>query len=74
MAEERIQGRLVAILVADARGVLPETYEQIGHRLMDESQYRDFMFANAVRLHGGMNPDFFKATVIECDAAKQQNC
>ncbi len=56
--------------VVDARGVMPEAYEQLEHGLMDEAQYRDFMFANAVRLHGGMNPEFFKGTAIEDDAAK----
>ena len=36
---------------------------------MGDDQYRDFMFANAVRLHGGANPDFFKGTVLEDDAS-----
>ena len=55
--------------VIDARHVLGEAYEMLEDGLMDEAGYRDFMFANAVRLHGGMNPDFFKGTVIEDDAA-----
>jgi hypothetical protein len=31
---------------------------------------RDFVFGNAVRLWAGMNPDFFKGTVIEKQAAE----
>lgn len=59
--------------VVDARGVAAEAYEQLEDGLMDESQYRDFMFGNAVRLHGGMNPDFFKGTAIEDCALKLLN-
>ena len=54
--------------VIDARQVIGEAYEMLEDGLMDEAGYRDFMFANAVRLHGGMNSDFFKGTVIEDDA------
>jgi hypothetical protein len=32
---------------------------------MTEEDYREFAFTNAVRLHGGMNPDFFEGTIIE---------
>ena len=51
--------------VADASGIATEAYEQLEDGLMTEAQYRDFMFGNAVRLHGGMNPGFFKGTVVE---------
>ena len=37
---------------------------------MDDAAFRDFTFANAVRLHGGMNPDFFTGTVVEKQAAE----
>ena len=33
-----------------------------------EDGFRDFTFANAVRLHGGMNPEFFEGTVVEDEA------
>jgi predicted TIM-barrel fold metal-dependent hydrolase len=59
--------------VVDARHVVAEAYEQLEHGLMDETQYRDFMFANTVRLHGGMNRDFFKGTVVEDEAADVLN-
>jgi hypothetical protein len=55
--------------VTDAREVVPEAHEQLEDGSMDEGQYRDFMFANAVRLHGGRNPEFFKGTVVEDAAA-----
>lgn len=55
--------------VVDARHVVAEAYENLEHGLMNQAQYRDFMFANAVRLHGGMNGDFFKGTAIEDAAA-----
>ena len=32
---------------------------------LEVNGFRDFAFANAVRLHGGMNPGFFKGTVVE---------
>ena len=55
--------------VLDALHVVAEAYEQLEHGLMDEGQYRDFMFANAVRLHGGSNLDFFKGTILENEAS-----
>ena len=55
--------------VTDARDIAAEAYEQLEDGLMDEGQYRDFMFANAVRLHGSRNGDFFKGTVVEDAAA-----
>ena len=30
----------------------------------------EFTFANMVRLHAGVNPDFFKGTAVEQEAAK----
>ena len=48
--------------------VLAEAYELVEDDLLDEGDFRDFTFANAVRLHGGMNPKFFDGTVVEDDA------
>ena len=33
--------------------------------LDDEADFRDFTFANTVRMHTRMNPNFFKGTVVE---------
>ena len=51
--------------VEDMREVLEEAHETVDEGLMTDADFRDFAFANAVRLHGGMNPDFFKGTVVE---------
>jgi hypothetical protein len=56
--------------VVDARDVVAEAYEALEDGLMDERQYRDFMFANGARLHGAMNPSFFEGTVVEDEVAK----
>lgn len=54
--------------VADADEVLEEAWELHEHGLLTEDNFRDFTFTNAVKLHGGMNPDFFKGTVVEKQA------
>jgi hypothetical protein len=56
--------------VPDMSGVVPEAYELVEHELLDESDFRDFMFENAVRFWGRTNPDFFKGTVIAERAAE----
>jgi hypothetical protein len=55
--------------VPDDTKVLEQAYELPEEGLLSESDFRDFVFANAVRLHGGMNPDFFKGSAIEGEAA-----
>jgi predicted TIM-barrel fold metal-dependent hydrolase len=54
--------------VVDMREVLAEAWELVDDELIDENDFADFAFRNAVRLHGTMNPDFFKGTRVE-DAA-----
>jgi hypothetical protein len=56
--------------VEDMREVLEEAHETVDEGLMTDDDFRDFAFANAVRLHGGMNPDFFVGTVVEKEAAE----
>ena len=56
--------------VADADEVLEEAWELVEHGVINEDNFREFTFTNAVNLHGGMNPDFFKGTVVEKQAAK----
>jgi hypothetical protein len=55
--------------VKDMRTVIVEAHELVEHELMTPADFRDFAFANAVRLHGGMNGDFFAGTVVEAAAA-----
>jgi predicted TIM-barrel fold metal-dependent hydrolase len=54
----------------DMADVLPEAHELVDKALLSEEDFRDFVFGNAVRLWAGMNPDFFKGTVIEKQAAE----
>ena len=56
--------------VPDMTEVLPETYELVVRGLLTDDNFRDFMFTNAVRFWGEVNPDFFKGTVVERQAAE----
>ena len=56
--------------VPDMAAVVPEAYELVEHGLIDEDDFRDFMFANAVRFWGEVAPDFFKGTAVEKAAAQ----
>jgi hypothetical protein len=50
--------------------VVPAAYELVEHGLISDDDFRDFMFANAVRFWGEVNPDFFRGTVVEKAAAE----
>ena len=56
--------------VPDMTEVVPEAYELVEHGLLTDDDFRDFMFDNAVRFWGEVNPDFFKGTVVEKAAAE----
>ena len=56
--------------VPDMTEVVPEAYELVEHGLLSEDDFRDFVFANAVRFWGEVNPDFFEGTVVEKAAAE----
>jgi len=56
--------------VPDMSDVVPEAYEMVEHGLIDDNDFRDFMFANAVRFWGEANPEFFRGTVVEKAAAE----
>ena len=55
--------------VPDMTEVLEEAYELVEHEVINEDNFRDFVFTNPVSLWAGMNPDFFKGTVVEQAAA-----
>jgi predicted TIM-barrel fold metal-dependent hydrolase len=55
--------------VPDMHDVLPEAYELVEEGLLTADDFRDFTFANAVRLWGGVNPRFFEGTAVEREAA-----
>jgi predicted TIM-barrel fold metal-dependent hydrolase len=56
--------------VPDMTEVVPEAYELVEHGLIGDGDFRDFTFANAVRFWGEVNPDFFKGTAVEKQAAE----
>ena len=56
--------------VIDATQVLEEAREVVERGHMTEADFRAFTFGNVVELHGRMNPDFFKGTVVEGAAQK----
>jgi predicted TIM-barrel fold metal-dependent hydrolase len=54
--------------VEDMREILQEAHELVDHGLMSPQDFRRFALENPVRLHGGMNRDFFKGTKVEAEA------
>ncbi len=56
--------------VPDMTEVVPEASELVEHGLLTDDDLGDFMFTNAVRFWGEVNPDFFKGTVVEKQAAE----
>ena len=55
--------------VIDFRDPLPEAYELVEDGHITEANFRDFVFANSVRLWGKQNPAFFDGTVVAKEAA-----
>lgn len=41
------------------------THGSLAEGFIEEADFRDFTFGNVVEMHAGMNPDFFKGTVVE---------
>jgi hypothetical protein len=56
--------------VMDAKSIVAEAYSLVEAGLIDAGDFRDFTFTNPVRFHLGMNPDYYKGTSIEAEAAK----
>ena len=55
--------------VIDMRHPLPEAYELVEDGHITANDFRDFTFANAVRLWGTQNPKFFEGTRVAKEAA-----
>lgn len=51
--------------VPNMTDVLGEAYEGVEDGVLSQDDFRDFVFANPVRLWTSMNPDFFAGTAIE---------
>jgi predicted TIM-barrel fold metal-dependent hydrolase len=56
--------------VEDMTEVLPEAFELVERELVSEADFRDFVFGNPVRFYTRLNPDFFRGTRIEAEAAR----
>ena len=57
--------------VIDMRDPLPEAHELVEDGLITREDFRDFTFANAVRLWGTQNPRFFEGTTVARAAAEE---
>jgi predicted TIM-barrel fold metal-dependent hydrolase len=55
--------------VPDMMDVLPEAHELVDDGLITTEDFRDFTFANAVRMFGAGNPRFFEGTAVAGAAA-----
>jgi len=55
--------------VPDMLHPVPEAYELVEDELITPDDFRDFTFANSVRLWGTQNPRFFEGTVVAKEAA-----
>jgi hypothetical protein len=55
--------------VIDMRDPLPEAFELVEDGHIAADNFRDFTFANAVRLWGTQNPRFFEGTRVAKEAA-----
>jgi predicted TIM-barrel fold metal-dependent hydrolase len=56
--------------VPDMMSPVPEAYELVEDGFLSDDDFRDFTFANAVRLWGTQNPRFFEGTVVAKQAAE----
>jgi predicted TIM-barrel fold metal-dependent hydrolase len=56
--------------VKDMNEVLDESWELVEHGVLSEEELRDLTFTNPINLFAGMNPDFFKGTVVEKQVAE----
>ena len=51
--------------VPDLSKVLHEAWEMVEKELIDEDDFRLFVFENAAEMHAAMNPNFYKGTAVE---------
>jgi predicted TIM-barrel fold metal-dependent hydrolase len=57
--------------VVNMNKVLQEAYELVEDGLITEEDFREFVFTNPLRFWAEGNPDFFKDTVLEDEAAQE---
>ena len=56
--------------VPDMTKVLVEAHEMVDDGLISEDDFRNFSFGNVVAMHTGMNPNFFKDTIVNEEVKK----
>jgi len=56
--------------VPDMLGVLPEAHELVDDGHITPDDFRELTFENAVRFYASLNPDFFRGTRVEREAAE----
>ena len=56
--------------VPDMTKVMVEAYEMVEDGYITDEDFRAFSYGNVVSMHTGMNPDFFKGTVVESEVEK----
>ena len=56
--------------VPDMTKVMVEAHELVEDGFISAADFRDFTFGNVVGMHAGMNPDFFKGTVVEAEVER----
>jgi predicted TIM-barrel fold metal-dependent hydrolase len=56
--------------VPDMAKVVVEAHELVERGLLTDDDFRAFTCDNAIRLHGRMNPGFFKGTAVEACASR----
>ena len=54
----------------DMRDAAKEAYELVDDGLINDDDFRDFVFTNPVHAKADVNPDFFKGTRVEGDVAR----
>src|SRR5690349_12435877 len=59
--------------VIEFRDPLPQAHELVEKGLITDDDFRDFVFANSVRLWGTQNPRFFEGTRVAKEAAAVLN-
>jgi hypothetical protein len=57
--------------VVDMTDPVPEAHELLERGALRAGDFRDFVFGNAVRLHAGTRPDFFRGTAVEAAVAAE---
>jgi hypothetical protein len=54
----------------DMRDAAYEAYELVEEGLINDADFRDFVFVNPVRSKTDVNPEFFKGTRVETEVER----